>query len=263
MAVSRRKRIFNSKDAIVLAAMCFQTYQLYEKSKLVLPKGFKLRHTIRAGAAEEKKEVFGFIAESKDRVVVAFRGSDSLQDLVSDVNVFQVRYPFVERAGKTHRGVTSIYETTRNRLIKEVQKLSTRKKLFITGHSLGGALATLFALDVAVNTKFKKPIVYTLASFRVGNPAFVSRFNSKVKNSVRIYNVHDPIPFYFVNPLYILPFTKKGLVYRHVQRKVRLFFIPFNHKIECYFHHVSKKNPVFSKAIRTANPGFCPSTGKC
>jgi triacylglycerol lipase len=45
--------IFNTKDAILLAAMCFQTYELFEKGKLILPKGFKLRYTIRAFADVE------------------------------------------------------------------------------------------------------------------------------------------------------------------------------------------------------------------
>lgn len=69
-----KKNIFKSKDAILLAAMCFQTYQLFEKGKLILPKGFELRYTIRAFANVEKptEEVFGFIAESQYQIIIAF-----------------------------------------------------------------------------------------------------------------------------------------------------------------------------------------------
>ncbi|NRD77300.1 hypothetical protein HPT25_07285 [Bacillus sp. BRMEA1] len=134
---------FNSKDAIALTGMCFQTYELFEKGTVVLPQGFELVFIIRAvaGVNEKAEEVFGFIAESDDTIVVAFRGTDSPQDFDSDTDVFQIRFPFVHRSRKTHRGATCIYQTTRDALINEVQNLSSRKKLFITGHSLGGALA--------------------------------------------------------------------------------------------------------------------------
>ena len=262
------ENIFNSKDAILLAAMCYQTYPFFEEGKLVLPKGFELRYTIRAIAGVENptEEVFGFIAESEDRIVVAFRGSDSPQDLDSDFDFFQVPYPFVENGGETHRGFTCIYKSTRNSLIRELNKLSNKKRLFVTGHSLGAALATLFTLDIAVNTKFKNPILYTLASLRVGDPDFASRFNRTVKNSVRIFNVHDPIPT-FPNRLYPPPFTDEGLVYQHVSRKFPLSFqlnnMPLNHRINCYFKNLSKKNPAYAKALCNANPGFCPNTETC
>ena len=263
---------FNSEDAILLAAMSYQTYPFFEDGNLVLPKGFELRYTIHAiaGIEDPTKEVFGFIAESEDKIVVAFRGTDSSQDVDSDLDIFQVPYPFVECAGKTHRGGTCIYQSTRDSLISELNKFpykkKCRKKLYITGHSLGAGLAILFALDTAVNTQFKKPILYTFASGRVGDPAFASRFNKVVKNSIRIFNVHDLVPTY-PNSVYPPPFTEEGLVYEHVKSKFPLYFqlnnMRRNHAINCYFKNLSKKNPVFAKALCNENPGFCPNTGMC
>jgi predicted lipase len=43
--------------------------------------------------------------------------------------------------------------------------------LTICGHSLGGALATLLAFDVAANPIFKNPTIYTYASPRTGGRA--------------------------------------------------------------------------------------------
>jgi pimeloyl-ACP methyl ester carboxylesterase len=40
----------------------------------------------------------------------------------------------------------------------------------VCGHSLGGALATLLALDLAASTGFSHPVVYTYASPRTGIP---------------------------------------------------------------------------------------------
>ncbi len=97
--------------------------------------------------------------------------------------------------------------------------------LTICGHSLGGALATLLALDTAANTTFKNPTVYTYASPRTGNPAFASTFDQVVTNSFRIANRLDLVPklplppayehvvtLYDLNPIQLLPLPPKILL---------------------------------------------------
>ncbi|WP_187143147.1 lipase family protein [Terriglobus albidus] len=75
----------------------------------------------------------------------------------------------------------------------------------VTGHSLGGALATLCALDIALNleSKFDAISMYSLASPRVADtlvviPAaaetFVSNYQEYVPDSYRIVNQLDSIP---------------------------------------------------------------------
>lgn len=262
------ENIFNSEDGILLAAMCHQANLLFEEGELILPKGFKLRNIIRAFAGVEDPvvEVFGFITESRDEIVIAFRGTDSFRDNESDQDLYQVPYPFVRNMGKTHRGFTCIYQSTRDILIRELIKLSTTKRLLIAGYSLGGPLSVLAALDIAVNTKFKNPIVYTYGSPRTGDPEFATRFNQVVKNSIRIFNVHDVIPT-LPGQAYPPPFTTEGLYYRHVNLKYPVSFqlssIARNHYISCYFNNLSKNDPYFAKTLCYENPGFCPDTGLC
>ena len=71
---------------------------------------------------------------------------------------------------------------------------SRSSSLTICGHSLGGALVTLLALDVAANTTFKNPTVYTYASPRTGDPSFASTYNQVVTNTFRIANRIDLVP---------------------------------------------------------------------
>ena len=72
------------------------------------------------------------------------------------------------------------------------------------------------ALDVAANSTFKNPTVYTYASPRTGDPAFASTYNQVVKNSFRIANRLDLVPH--------LPLPTD---YQHVLRPTELTPIQF------------------------------------
>lgn len=268
MTLSKQK-MFNVENAILLSAMIDQSYRLFAQEPVVLPKGFTLQFIIRAlaGVEEPKEEIFGYIAQSDNNIIVVFRGTRTFEDNESDQDLFQIPYPFVHNSGHTHRGFTCIYQSTRDALIGEISKLSTTKSLFVTGHSLGGALAVLAAFDIATNTPFKKPIVYTFGSPRVASPDFAAQYNQAVTNSIRIYNIHDIIPT-LPERAYPPPFTRDGLEYQHVETKYPVSFqlnslATRNHEIVCYFKNLSKKNPYFTSLLCEKNPGFCPDASWC
>jgi pimeloyl-ACP methyl ester carboxylesterase len=95
----------------------------------------------------------------------------------------------------------------------------------ICGHSLGGALATLLALDVAANTVYTGPAVYTYGSPRTGDSLFAGTYDQVVKNSYRVANRLDIVPAlpppvdyehvlnpYELNPVRLVPLPPKVLV---------------------------------------------------
>ena len=57
-----------------------------------------------------------------------------------------------------------------------------------TGHSLGGALCTLFATEVKVRYPEIGCTVYNFGSPKVGDDEFVRRFNRLVPNTFRVVN---------------------------------------------------------------------------
>ena len=67
--------------------------------------------------------------------------------------------------------------------------------LVVTGHSLGGALATLLVTDLNA-TMALKPQAWTFASPRVGDATFAARYGGLSTVSWRIYNQVDVVPYF-------------------------------------------------------------------
>ncbi|KAK2077296.1 hypothetical protein QBZ16_004930 [Prototheca wickerhamii] len=67
-------------------------------------------------------------------------------------------------------------------------------KLFVTGHSLGGALAILAAADIRRRHPDLPMTVYTYGAPRVGNLGFVQEYLRRVPDTWAVVNDQDPIP---------------------------------------------------------------------
>ena len=156
---------------------------------------------------------FGFVAQdSAGNVVVAIRGTEGIWEWVQDARFLALPCPILPGSGLSEDGFTQVYESLRvsqdaasDRLVAQLSTLAypvAPTSLTICGHSLGGALATLFALDAAANAKFLPPTVYTYASPRVGDPQFASTYDQVVPNTYRVANRLDIVPKLPLPPLY-------------------------------------------------------------
>ena len=113
---------------------------------------------------------------------VAFRGTEPTQwsDIKADLKIRKVKCP----TGFVHRG----FRDALNEVWDDVSKWLTAQKkedVFFTGHSLGGALATLAASRWNTITTH----LYTYGSPRVGGRKFVKSFLSS--NRYRFRNNND------------------------------------------------------------------------
>jgi len=254
----------NSKLAIFLTGICNQTYYQFKDDhrSFMVPKGYKLCSTFTGNAFGQQKEAFGFILESDQELIVAFRGSASHMDAISDLEAHQIDCPWGMQAGKTHYGFTAIYQTIRDQILPVLQRCPSHKRLILTGHSLGGALATLCALDLAINTKFKPATVYTYGAPRVGDPKFAALFNSILLDSHRIMIASDVVPL-VPPPIYKTPLSEKVYYYHHVREEFTLLFfsasISESHALANYYVQLAKYNPLYAEKLNVLNPQFCPS----
>jgi predicted lipase len=157
----------------------------------------------------------GYVAQSiasPDEYVIAVRGTEGTLEWVQDAKFLPRPFSAVPGAGLTEDGFTDMYDAFRvgvdpksARLTPTLTSLlgNSASKLTICGHSLGSALATMLALDVAVNTPYKQPRLITFASPRVGDPHFANYFNAVVPECYRIANRIDVVAHLPWPPLYI------------------------------------------------------------
>ncbi|MFN5514748.1 MAG: lipase family protein, partial [Cyanobacteriota bacterium] len=119
------------------------------------------------------------------------------------------------------------------------QELNPAVPCYVTGHSLGAALAVLCALDLAVNLPDLAPQLqlYSYACPRVGDPTFARLHAQRVPNSYRVVNLADAIP--------ILPPTEGFGTYVHVGQVWSFLsqqndFLP-NHVVDTYQAAVQRR----------------------
>lgn len=137
------------------------------------------------------------VLEAANYVVVAFRGTSNVRDFVTDARFF--RSLLLEQANgdrcEVHTGFLAAYESIIADLTAHLREIVVMNRpVFVTGHSLGGALAILAALELK-RQRFNIAQVYTFGQPRVGNKAFAVMYNAALKDSTfALVNEGDPVP---------------------------------------------------------------------
>lgn len=146
-------------------------------------------------------EVFyGFLLESDEDSILVFRGTQRTAEWVG--NIYAVQQDYIDpntgqSLGRIHTGFRRIADSIINPLaVDAVRTINPNKPCYVSGHSLGSALATILAMDMALAVPALQPQlrVYVYASPRVGNPEFVNSYAKILPNTYRITNLADPIP---------------------------------------------------------------------
>jgi triacylglycerol lipase len=150
----------------------------------------------------QKDDTECFIAANKDVIFLVFQGTEksSLRDWITDCK-------FRKRLGPwnlgVHRGFKTALEIAWDEIDALIENLNKRAKrpLFITGHSLGGALATLAAAQ-CVEERIPVNAMYTFGQPMAGNSSFAEKFDRVFKSAYRFVNNEDivtRIPFELFN----------------------------------------------------------------
>lgn len=118
----------------------------------------------------KKTPANGFVAENDEFSLIVLRGTANLGDGLMDVFFAPIEADDEDFKGKYHRGFWRIYKK-RIIAIKEILNrldISKDKKLLITGHSMGAAVATLVAHKLS-SDGYNVHSIYALSMPRLGN----------------------------------------------------------------------------------------------
>jgi hypothetical protein len=123
------------------------------------------------------------------RAVVAFRGTDDSLDWGTDAWAAKTSPEWLPGV-EVHRGFLTALES----VVARIDTVVGDRQLWICGHSLGGALATLYALRCSI---LGRPVagVVTLGQPRVGTASFAQYYQTRLAGRhIRVQNLADPVP---------------------------------------------------------------------
>ncbi len=133
---------------------------------------------------------FGFVARRKKKTFVIFRGTKTVKEWISNFNT-KFQECFIPGFGNVHEGFQTTFLNFRGAVSDAVGSVQAGD-VRIGGHSLGAALGTFAALDIAINLKSRVKALYTFGSPRIGDNLFAQRFNLAMgRRSFRISNTSD------------------------------------------------------------------------
>ncbi|TWW00815.1 lipase family protein [Chitinophaga pinensis] len=215
-----------STQAIALKYAHFidAAYEVKESSPLqeqypFFPPGYTLVYNIHrkdTGKGKAGLTYSGFLARSNfspdapATYVLALRGSAEFLDWAERLDILPSPSPFGNNSGNVVSGFLDMYngmtfsepgQTKPKGLLKYIrysihytnmQSEDDTQPMVCTGHGLGAAMATLFAVGDAYTLHPCR--LYTFGSPCVGDAAFVSFHNSLITTSERYYNLPDLIP---------------------------------------------------------------------
>ena len=161
---------------------------------------------LRCVLFDSSTDTQGFIAVRKSddglgMAVVSFRGTQQVRDWMTNLRadkipVYSNSPTSCKTLGHVHKGFNEAFKSVERKIVEQLKDCKDIP-IYITGHSLGGALATLATWYISGD---KLAACYTFGAPRVGNDKLLNRFRTPI---YRIVNGADPVPFIPPSGLFI------------------------------------------------------------
>lgn len=142
----------------------------------------------------------GAVMKNDDIILVAFRGTAGIEDMQTDARFIFTRMDDWDDSIHVHSGFLSSMDAVIDEVIDAVEEAGTSdKRVWITGHSLGAAIATLVAYRLHEIENIDVQGVYVFGSPKVGNEGFKDAYkDADLRDRTwRMELAGDPIPANF------------------------------------------------------------------
>ena len=144
----------------------------------------------------------GYVAYAPGRALIAFRGTESGRDWRTNLQTVTDPGPWYDT--RVHEGFQDAFAAVALRVGEIVGRVvREEQEIWITGHSLGGALAVLLAATLCEADRTVAGL-YTYAAPRVGDVAFASRLDEQMAGAAhwRVANAGDLVPHLPPQPMF-------------------------------------------------------------
>ena len=213
----KAKKSYDAETALSLAVACDLAY----KGKSTVHRIIKSWGYTDVTFVDVKKgrdiDTQGFVMGNTSDIVCVFRGSDSIDDWFA--NFQAVRDPGPLNGTLAHEGFQDALFPAVIALTNAIDTVGVKdRRIWITGHSLGGALCSLYA-GMMLENGYSIYGIYTFASPRPGDDIFATSLNSRMVSGPhhRVVNEGDIVPHVPPEPFFSHPGRRMILEYN--QRK--------------------------------------------
>lgn len=201
---------FSPKNALLLANLCLAAYEDEPGARSAV-NALGLPGFIWIDLTKQFEDVYAIAASGPGFLALAFRGTKDLYNWMTDLHATPVSFPWIFESGPD---VSAIHAGFGNALRDAWEKISAaltslvpppdlapetpQPTFWITGHSLGGALAVLAGAAFSMWAKAPlRPVngIYTFGQPRVGLYQFCGNYDlSLEKRTFRFVNNKDLVP---------------------------------------------------------------------
>lgn len=177
---------FSWQNMLSLATLSKYSYESKNSLEKLISTGWNVEITASADVGDTQ----GYVLENDNFAILVYRGTESLGDWLTNVTIIDTPGSL----GNVHKGFLDSFNETKDILIPPLQTASSSgKTIWMTGHSLGGAVA----LNAAIETR-KSVNLSGIATF--GQPR-VARKSTAIaiqdnlgKKYYRFVNNDDVVP---------------------------------------------------------------------
>ncbi|MCU0566399.1 MAG: lipase family protein [Oculatellaceae cyanobacterium Prado106] len=185
---------------------------LARASQLAYQDEWTVAHTARSWQFKrtqffDRGHTQAFLMSNDQVIILAFRGTEptNLKDWMNNANAKLVKH----EEGRVHQGFQKGLEAVWPEILLQVKGMRNHNQsLFVTGHSLGGALATLAVRQLQTAQQSVQGL-YTYGSPRVGDETFARAFEARfLTQTFRMVNHND----------FVTRIAPRSFGYEHVEQ---------------------------------------------